>query len=362
MRIAVLLLVGVGLQCAQTPRPADQARALLQSPVLRNRAWGAWYAGASHDPALAATLIKKLEDAQTLRNSPRDGEEYAYVQSLFDALIQLAAPVPTAVMMPFEDSWRTEILILMNLGPPNGDAFVNRHNADFAGTNALIAMREHQMPEEQFAAVNDLLFALDAKTASRKVLAEIRVTHEFCVTDQHTFRADDGSGGIGESTRHFPKGFPPVALYQIRTFPKSGDLLFAARPMATYYARIVVPTDGEVKWFEYQFHGASTSARQRTLEKLMSFFESRSKLRADEIYHPWTAVDWQGTEATAAEVNRLLDDQADEIRAVVQDMARRRFIEATGMRIPIAVTVRDCRRNNAEPMPKIGAVREVVFP
>ena len=83
MRVA-LLLAGLSAMCvgigAQAPQPADQARALLQSRILRERAWGAWYAGASHEPALGALLIERLqEEAQPLRNSPRDGWEYAYV-------------------------------------------------------------------------------------------------------------------------------------------------------------------------------------------------------------------------------------------------------------------------------------------
>ena len=94
----------------------------------------------------------------------------------------------------------------------------------------------------------------------------------------------------------------------------------------------------------------------------MAIFENRLKPPASEIYHPWTAVDWRGAEATGAEIGQSLDDQTAAIRSVVQEMARRHFIEATGMRIPIAVTVRDCRRDHGEPLPQIGSVREIIFP
>ena len=87
--------------------------------------------------------------------------------------------------------------------------------------------------------------------------------------------------------------------------------------------------------------------RQRTLEA--------------EVFHPWTAVDWQGREDTGAKIQELLDDQAASIRSVVQEMERRRFIEASGMRIPIKVMVRDCRRYSREPLPQIAPVREVVI-
>jgi hypothetical protein len=224
-------------------------------------------------------------------------------------------------------------------------------------------MRDHKMPEDEWIALNDLLFAIDAKTASQQALREIRITHRFCVTDQHTFLADDGSGGIGQSTRHFPKGFPPIALYQIRTLPAhAGDSLFNSTPIATYYSRIIVPTNGEAKWFDYEFHPAFTPVRQRTLGRLLAIFENRLKPSAGEIFHPWSAVDWQGTESTGAKIAELLDDQAASIQSVVQEMERRHFIEATGMHIPIEVIVTDCRRYNSGPLPQIAPLRDVVIP
>jgi hypothetical protein len=313
---------------------------------------------------MAPLLVERLQEAQSLHNSPRDGEGYAYVQSLFDALIQLNVPLPTAVMMPFEDSWRPEILILMNGAKPGNDPFNFKRNLDKDGESALLTMRDRQMPEDEWIALNDLLFAIDPNTASQMVVQEIRITHQFCVTDQHTFRADDGSGGVEQSTRHFPKGFPPIGLYQIRTSSvHPGDALFNYTPIATYYARIVVPTDGEAKWLSFEFHAASTPVRQRTLERLLAISENRRKQpSAVEIFHPWTAVDWQGTENTGAKIAELLDDQAASILSVVQEIERRGFIKASGMRIPIAVVVVDCRRYSREPLPQIAPVREVEIP
>jgi hypothetical protein len=364
MKLALLLAAFSVCSLAQARRPADQARALLKSPRFRDRAWGAWYAGASHDPALGALLVERLREAQSLHNSPRDGEGYAYVQSLFDALIQLGVPVPTAVMLPFEDAWRPEILILMNGAKPGNDPFVFKRNLDKDGESALLAMRDRQMPEDDWVALNDLLFAIDPKTASQMLVQEIRITHQFCVTDQHTLRADDGSGGVVQSTRHFPKGFPPIALYQIRTSSvHPGDALFNYTPIATYYARIVAPTDGEAKWLDFEFHAASTPVRQRTLERFLAIFENhRKQPTAGEVFHPWTAVDWQGTENTGAKITELLDDQAASIRSVVQEIERRGFIKASGMRIPIKIIVSDCRRYSREPLPQIAPVREVVIP
>jgi hypothetical protein len=170
----VLAAVSLGISCAyaQLPAPVDQARRLLESQSLRDKAWGAWYAGSSHDPAMLRPLLAQLQLAQPLRGAERDTEEYAYIQAVFDALIQIPSLVPTDAILPFEDSWRPEILILLS------------RNATAEGVeSALLEMREHSMPAAEWTAVNDLLFAIPSKPFFQKTLEEIRITHEFVITD-----------------------------------------------------------------------------------------------------------------------------------------------------------------------------------
>jgi len=134
-------------------------------------------------------------------------------------------------------------------------------------------------------------------------------------------------------------------------------MLFMDKPIPTYYARVVVPTNGEAGWFYFEFHGASTSTRQRTLERLLSEYDNPSKQQVHpEIFHPWTAVDWHGTETTGVEINKLLEDQAAAIRALIQNIERRRRTKLSGMRIPITVVVRD----GFDPLPRIPPVCEVI--
>ena len=197
MKLAPLLAaLSLGTLCAY-----GQGR-LLELSGLRDKAWGAWMAGASHDPAMREPLLAQLQIAQSMRGSQPDTEEYAYIQALFDALIQIPGPIPTDIILPFEDSWRTEILILLSRDP-----------AAEGAENALLDMREHAMPAPQWTAVNDLLFAVSSKRFFQKTLEEIRVTHEFVVIDPHEGVAFCGGAlGCGGSRRHFPKGFPPIAL------------------------------------------------------------------------------------------------------------------------------------------------------
>ena len=112
MKLAPLLAaLSLGTLCAY-----GQGR-LLEPSSLRDKAWGAWMAGASHDPAMREPLLAQLQSAQSMRGSQPDTEEYAYIQALFDALIQMPGPIPTDIILPFEDSWRTEILILLSRDP-----------------------------------------------------------------------------------------------------------------------------------------------------------------------------------------------------------------------------------------------------
>jgi hypothetical protein len=107
----------------------------------------------------------------------------------------------------------------------------------------------------------------------------------------------------------------------------------------------------------------SGSTRQRTLERFLAIFLSGPKQPpAEEIFHPWTAVDWRGTEATGQEIAELLDEQDASIRSVVQEMQRRGSVEAASRRIPVTVIVRDCRRDARESMPRVEPFREVAIP
>jgi hypothetical protein len=142
-------------------------------------------------------LLAKLRQAQPLRDSSRDTAEYGYIQALFDALIQIPGPIPSEVILPFEVSWRPEILILLSRNP------------GFRGTeDILLAMREHATPDAEWAAVNDLLWGLTSTTFFQKTLEEIRITHDFVLTDQDVAFCG-GSVGCGLSTPAFPRAFRP---------------------------------------------------------------------------------------------------------------------------------------------------------
>lgn len=347
--LSALILMTVGA-FAQVASPADQARRLLESQSLRDKAWGAWFAGASHDPTLRERLLAQLEIAHPLRNAPRDTEEYAYIQALFDALIQMPGPIPTDVILPFEDSWRSEILILLSRDPSAEGV-----------ERALLDMREHSMPSPEWAAVNDLLFAISSKPFFQTTLEEIRITHTFVIADQWAGSCG-GALGCGGSRRHFPKGFPPIGLYQLWTaFTVPGDIVFIEQPVAIHYRRIVIPTDSEIGWSDCQYDGLVMDARETLRARFFSALGGRSAEESYKLFNPRTNIGWQDPAQTASEMENDLALQAAAIQALIEDAQQRGLVQASGMRLTVDTAVQDLRGDRSVPLPAV-APHKIVIP
>jgi hypothetical protein len=355
MRFAYVLAalsLGISGAHAQIVPPADHARVLLQSQSLRDKAWGAWYAGASHDPAMLQPLLAQLQLAQPMRSAQRDTQEYAYIQAIFDALIQIPGPIPTDLILPFEDSWRPEILILLS-----------RDATAEGAENALLDMRERSLPAPEWTAVNDLLFAISSKAFFQKTLQEIRVTHDFVIIDPNQGVAFCGGGiGCGGTRRHFPKGFPPIALYQLWTASSlPGDIVFIEQPVAIHYRRIVVPTGGEVGWRNCQSDSLVGDSRQTLLARLFGAVGGRSSDDAYQLFHPRTTLNWQNAAQAASEIENLLTSQAAAVQALIEDAQTRDLVHASGMRLAIETTINDLRSDKSVPVPAV-TPREIVIP
>jgi hypothetical protein len=349
MALVAGLTVVIACAHAQPAPPAEQARRLLQSQSLREKAWGAWYAGASHDPALRDLLVAQLRLAQPLRGSQRESEAYAYIQALFDALIQIPGAISSDAILPFEASWRPEILILLGREP------------GMAGNeSALLAMRGRSLPDPEWIVVNDMLFAGASKLFFQRTLQEVRITHDFVVADQQVLTC---GGGIGCSltVRRFPKGFPPTALYQFwasMTLP--GDILFLEQPIAAYYRRIVVPTDGEVQWSDCKAYLTSGEPRQSYLAHFLAATQGLSMNQSYELFHPRTTIDWHSNAEAAAEMEKFLDQQTASLQTLISEAQRRGLVPASGMRLTINTTVHDVRRDRGVPLPAL-ASREITI-
>ena len=339
----VLAALGLGVACAyaQLAPPADQARRLPQAQSLRDKAWGAWFAGVSHDPALREPLLAQLRVAQSLRDPEGDPEGYAYIQALFDSLIQIPGPIPTDVILPFEASWRAQVLILLSRNPGGPE---NESN--------LLAMREESMPDPEWAAVNDLLFSVPSKAFFQRTLQEIRITHALEVVEREVGFCG-GTTACGSSTRRFPKGFPPVSLYQLQAEMAPGDALPVdqlgwrstttaaswsppmARLSGTNANRAPSPLScGRLGW-----RGSSPQSTGSRYSRRSSCSTRRPLSSGTE--RPRRQPEMEG----------LLARQAASIQTLVGHAQQRELVQASGMRLSIKTTMEDVRRDRSVPAP-----------
>ena len=160
------------------------------------------------------------------------------------------------------------------------------------------------------------------------------------------------------SRRRSPKGFPPVAVYQLQTTMMSpGDILFQEDPVEFHYRRIVVPTDGEV---ELSDCSVPAEVRQTHLARFLSAIDGLSIRQSEELVPPsdynQLAMTYLGV--AASEMKKPLDEQTVSIQALVGHAQQRRLVDASGLRLTIETTVEDVRRDRSVPAPSISS-REI---
>jgi hypothetical protein len=313
---------------AQDEPIAGRAQRLLRSANPRDKAWGAWYAGAAHDPSLRDSLVAELRRAQPLANSGPETAGYALIQSLFDALIEIPGSVPSDAILPFEAHWRAEILILLS-----------RDSANKGNEAALLAMRDHEMPDDQLAAIDDLLFEASRESFLANLLPQIRITHDFFPASRGWALCD--SLLISKSERRFPKDFPPTALYELSTSGWEGSTILLKSLVTVYYRLVaVVPTDDKITWETGAdgCYGSVPSARQAMLDKLLHDEIGDLYTRETrDLLHPLTGVEYEDLEPGRAEIDRKLDEQSNALIGLFQQIQQRSLARTSGMHFAIEV-------------------------
>ena len=347
----VLLAVLSSCAFAQSIPPDRQIQRLLQSQNPRDKAWGAWYAGTSHNAALLTPVLDQLKAAESLIGTQQGTDEQALIQTLLDAAIQIPGPVANDVVLPFLNDWKPEVLILLSRRPADADT-----------EEALLDIRERPMSEAEWVAVNDLLYAGHSKYFFQRILGEIQFTHAFIVSEEHGLNADGGSSGCAISRRSFVKGFPPAAAYQLLTFIVApGDILFEKDPVAVYYRRSVYRPDSEIEWTDCQFYPAS-AARQDHLGLFLAAIDDLSPMEAISRFHADTWLWWQGSvQQVTTEIGTRLAEQTAAIHTMVEHMKQRGQLPPDGIPLTIKVSVRDYRRDRSVPLQGLGT-REIAVP
>jgi hypothetical protein len=351
-RIAIALCLAALPGRAQPSIAAEEsarAKELLQSTHWSDKAWGAYFAGRLHDESFREPLIAELRLQAPLRNAPRDSEEYAYVQTLFDALIELGGKAPADAILPFEAQWRAEILILLA--------------RDATNASQLLAMREGDLAAIEWLAVNNLLLRMSPAALFAKTLPELKITHAFEIRDTEggAGAGDGGSDCRGGLTRRMPARFPPIAFYRLDDakvsfvvppgldFGSEDDVLLAQGPHNVYYKRIVVPAGGQAQIPD----PASNPDRQLLRLEYIGRLGALTPGETDRLFRPRTTVRWQSADACSRAIETGLSAQAGEIRAFLANAKSRGLGDASGVQLEIVPVLDDQRRIAHEALPPV---------
>jgi hypothetical protein len=174
IRLATAVLIAQSLALGQLPEERLRATQLLASSNLAQKAWGVYLAGVLHQDELDELLIARLAEASIYSDSKFGSEEYAYVLTLFDALIQSGRSIPADLLPPFAKGWRDEVLIALSQ---------SQGSEDF-----LLDMRAETLNQAQWLTVNNRLLSLKSSRFFVATLTELRIRHRFILQD------DEGSG------------------------------------------------------------------------------------------------------------------------------------------------------------------------
>ena len=144
---------------------------------MARKAWDVYWAGRLHTSSANDLLLAQLGSAKVYREANFSSAEYTFVLTLFDGLIESGIAVPADALESFEERWRDEVLILLAR---------TRGNEDL-----LLQMRDKQLNQAQWLAVNNLLLRTGSARFFATTLAELRIRHRYLVVDPGT------GGGFG---------------------------------------------------------------------------------------------------------------------------------------------------------------------
>ena len=330
-----------GALSAQIPSVAEQeaqrARQLLSSSQWVDRAWGVYLSAALRGPNLNDVLVEQFRIAEPLRNATSTTEEY-FVTVLFDAAIGSGAVIPASLLEPFLEHWTVPALILLARDQDTEDA--------------LLRLAASESPRLIWLGANNLLYERKSRAWYAAMLAQVRVTHHFVVTDQN-FGSGFGCGGSGVMGGSVPvtapKGFPPVGVYSLTDVASSArDVRLATGPMTVYYRRTVVPTDCQVDIESPGFSIDPLTVRFEYLDQLAH----RPQGSAQSAFQRQTTIPFTNAQTFTLGANRQMEAQERSVQEITRDIERH-GLEAPEVEWTVIPEIDDSRSNQSVPLPTI---------
>jgi hypothetical protein len=204
----------------------DEAARLLKSKGNRERAWGAYLAGAHGLKEQAPALVELLADPNLAGGG---WEESVVRQAALDALIRLDAEVAAEKLLPLYQSSPDEVVILLARSPEQ-----NRE--------ALLPLFVEETPTARWLAVGNLLAESRAPGFAARLLRELKIEVSLYVYDReggHNYGLGGGDGGGCGCGCGGSRGeeFPPVSYYELTDDAERGATVAAPGRHVVYYVR-----------------------------------------------------------------------------------------------------------------------------
>jgi hypothetical protein len=324
------------------------ATLLLQSSRLVDRTWGAYQVANSRLQVCKNKILELLRSAKSLQVTTVDGEDYAYVQSLLDAAIQLEATVDSDDILPYSSTWPVETIILLAR-----DAKTNEQ--------ALLSLRHMELCYEHWLAVSNLLLRVKSPQFFVETFKSVRISHSITLVDQAPAQASgvfrDGLWGHidQEGLRSVPSGFPPVCLYYFvrsttfATPPES--VLLANGPRPSRYVR--VPTNRAEMWTRARPTWTFDDFHYGYQREYLAALTEYTAAKMNRVIAPVSIVTWKNRSDFVGVVASLLEQQTQALEQFLADSQSKLQSRLPELRVHLELEISDQRKDKNIPLPPI---------
>ncbi|MDQ5839097.1 MAG: hypothetical protein M3379_20145 [Acidobacteriota bacterium] len=316
-------------------RPGDvseESARLLKSQENRERAWGAYLAGANGLKEQSAALVELLSDS----NLGGGWEESLVRQAALDALIRLDAEVPSEKLLPLYQSSPEEVVILLARSPEQ-----NRQ--------ALLPLFVADAPSVRWLAVGNLLAETRAPGFAARLLQELKIEASLYVYDReggHDYSMGGGGGcGCGRGVSR-EEGFPPISYYQLTEAPSRGATVIAPGRHVVYYTRSPFANCGG----SYISDSERDRLRVEYLAGLLNTTEEDLKLDA----RPFREIVCRDARECRRAVAAVRDEIEGSHAALLRRLLEENLLdasEASGLKPDITLDINDSRDERSFPLP-----------
>lgn len=312
---------------------SEESARLLKSKGNRERAWGAYLAGANGLKGQSAALVELLADP----NLGGGWEESLVRQAALDALIRLDAEVPSEKLLPLYQSSPDEVVILLARSPEQ-----NRQ--------ALLPLFVADAPSARWLAVGNLLAEMHAPGFAARLVQELKIEASLYVYEReggHNYGGGDGIGGCGCGDGvSREEDFPPVSYYQLTDAPSRGATVIAPGRHVVYYTRGPSANCG----CSSTYGSERDRLRVEYLASLLNTTEEDLKLDA----RPFREIVCRDARECRRAVAAVRDEIEQSHAALLRRLLEENLLdasEASGLKPDITLDINDSREENSFPLP-----------